>query len=424
MKRVIEVAQSLTVLNVVFAVSLVGADWPQFRGPGGAGASDETGLPVTWSDTENLLWRTPLPGPGTSSPITAGNRVFLTCYTGYGLDASAPGNMDDLRLHVLCVGLGDGKILWDREVQPKLPEQPYKSVMNLHGYASSTPAADSERVYAFFGKSDVVAFDHDGRELWRVDVGSRVCGWGTAASVVLHGELVIVNAAIESGALVALNKVDGKEVWRADRIRRTWNTPALVEAPAGKRELVLAIDGQLLGFEPATGERLWTCGGLRGYVSPSVVSHDGIVYAVGRGRIAVAVRAGGRGDVTGSHLLWKTAKGSNVPSPVYHDGHLYFAEAGHGVLHCLNATTGEVVYTERLRPRPGAIYASPVVADGKLYYVSRGDGVYVVAAALQFNLLAHNTFAADASLSNASLAAVDGRLLLRSDKFLYRIGDR
>jgi outer membrane protein assembly factor BamB len=155
-----------------------------------------------------------------------------------------------------------------------------------------------------------------------------------------------------------------------------------------------------------------------------VVAHQGVVYAIGGGHTSLAVRAGGRDDVTKTHTVWRLGKGSNVSSPVYHDGHLYWASDSGGVVYCQEAATGKIVYEQQLDPRSGLIYASPVLADGKLYYVSQRKGTYVVAANPDFKQLAHNVFEDDSSRSNASLAVSNGQLLLRDDQYLYCIGNR
>ena len=177
---------------------------------------------------------------------------------------------------------------------------------------------------------------------------------------------------------------------------------------------------------PETGELLWTCRGIDDYVCPSAVADQGIVYAVGglTAPGAIAVKAGGRGDVTDSHRLWAITKGSNVSSPVYHDGHLYWAHDEKGVVYCADAKTGKVVYQERLTPGAGRIYASATMADGKLYYVSRQNGVYVLQAGPKFKLLAVNSYRADSSVWSASPAIAEGRIYLRSDQALYCVGSK
>lgn len=412
------------ILLVTLAIcSFMGADWSQFRGPHGLGISTERGLPIEWSSGQNIVWKTSLPGPGTSSPLVAGNRVFLTSYTGYAVDQAKPGAMADLKRHVICVDRANGKILWTKEFQPELPEHAYQGEGSYHGYAASTPTTDGEHLYVFFGKSGVYCLDLDGNQLWHGSVGKNTNGWGSGASPILYKNLLIVNASVESGTLVALDKMNGKEVWRAKGINSAWNTPVLVTAPSGELELVISVQDRVLGLDPDTGKELWKAEGVHRYVCPSVVADHGIVYAIGGGSTSLAVKAGGRGDVTKTHVLWRENKGSNVSSPIYHDGHLYWASDSGGVVYCQEAATGKFVYQERLKPDSGLIYASPVLADGKLYYVSQRRGTYVMAAKPKFELLAHNAFKDDTSRTNASPAVHNGQLLMRTDRCLYCIGN-
>ena len=394
-----------------------GGDWPRFRGPGGMGISDATGLPLEWDQTKSIAWKTALPGPGASSPITCGDRVYVTCYTGYFIPDQPGGSLEQLQRHLIAVRLGDGQILWDKAVAAKLPEE---EKIRDHGYAASTPAADAERVYVFFGKSGVFAFDHDGKQLWQADVGSKTNGWGSAASPVLYKDLVFINASVESESLVALDRRTGKEIWRAGGIRESWNTPLVVTAKSGRQELIVAVQGNVLAFDPDSGEPLWSCKTDIGwYMVPSVVAADGVVYCLGgrSGTAALAVRAGGSGDVTDSHRLWTSQKGSNVSSPVYLDGHLYWMHENLGIAYCAKAATGEVVYEKRLE-RADQVYASALLADGRLYYVTRNGKTFVLAAKPQFEQLAVNDLS-DRGVFNASLAVAGNRLLLRSDKYLY-----
>jgi outer membrane protein assembly factor BamB len=306
--------------------------------------------------------------------------------------------------------------------EPQLPEHKYEGEGAYHGYSSSTAASDGERLYVFFGKSGVYCFDLDGKQIWHTSVGTGINGWGSGNSPLLYKNTVIINASIESGSMVALDKMTGKEVWKAGGISASWNTPVLVDVPQGERELVVSISGRIRSFHPDTGAALWNADGIHRYVCPSVVAHAGVVYAIGGGHTSLAVRAGGRGDVTQSHGVWRENKGSNVSSPIYHDGHLYWASDSGGVVHCQEAATGKTVYQQRLEPGSGLIYASPILADGRLYYVSQRNGTYVIAAKPEFELLAHNKFEDDDSRTNASPAAHNGQLLLRSDRNLYCIG--
>jgi outer membrane protein assembly factor BamB len=397
-------------------------DWTQFRGPGGLGISDETGLPIKWSATENLVWKAELPGPGASSPITLGDRVFVTCYSGYGLEPNQ-GDQKDLMRHVLCLSRKTGDILWHNKLEPKLPEHKYQGEGAYHGYAGSTPTTDGERLYVFFGRSGVYCFDLEGKQLWHANVGDRTNGWGSGCSPMLDGKQLIVNASIESGCLVALDKMTGKEIWRTKGIGSSWNTPILVNTKE-RRELVVSIQNHIVSVSPDSGTELWRAEGIHRYVCPSVVSNEGLIFAIGGGSTSLAVRPGGGGDVTKTHVAWRMSKGSNVGSPVYHDGHLYWANDGGGVICCQKAETGETVYEERLKPGSGRIWSSPVLADGKLYIVAQNASTYVVAAKPKFEQLAHNVIEGDNSRTNASPAVSGGQLFLRTDRCLYCIGKK
>jgi outer membrane protein assembly factor BamB len=279
-------------LPAILAVFALGADWSQFRGLNGSGTSSETGLPTTWSATENVVWRTKLPGPGTSSPIVVGRRVYLTCYSGYGLEPGK-GDMDKLMRHLVCVDRDKGAILFTRDFKPVLPESKYGPGSNEceHGYSSSTLASDGTNLFAFFGKSGVYCLDLDGKEVWNAKVGTGTNGWGSSNSPVLYKDLVIINASIESNSVVALEKNTGNEVWRAKGIGSSWNTPVLVEAQEGP-ELVVSEQNAVIGFEPATGKELWRVTSFgKNYVCPSVVAHKDVVYVVRGG--SGAIRAGG-----------------------------------------------------------------------------------------------------------------------------------
>lgn len=406
---------------VLLGVAAHAADWTQFRGPGGLGVSEETGLPARWSSEQNIVWKAEMPGPGASSPITTGGRVFVTCYSGYGLEPGQ-GDQQDLRRHLLALDRKSGKALWQKTFMPKLPEHKYQGEGSYHGYAASTPTTDGTRLYVFFGKSGVFCFDTDGKELWHASVGEGINGWGSGSSPLIYKHLLIVNASVESGSLVALDRMTGEEVWRKGGIRSSWNTPMLA-GPQGQRELVVSIRDHVLSFDPDTGDERWRAEGVHRYVCPSVIYHRNTVYALGGGRTSLAVRMGGTGDVTESHGVWRLNKGANVSSPIYYQGHLYWTRDGTTIC-CQDPATGEMVYEQRPSPGAGRVWASPVLADGKLYYVSQHKGTYVVAAGPKFELLAHNVFEDDDTRTNASLAVSDGQLLLRTDRNVYCIGEK
>jgi outer membrane protein assembly factor BamB len=392
---------------------LRGDDWPQFRGVAGQGQSGAVGLPVTWGETENMFWKVRLPGPGTSSPVVWKDRIFLTCQTG-----AEGGSLDGLKRHVLCFDLKDGRQVWDVAVAAELPEQ--EKIREDHGYASSTLAVDADRVYAFFGRTGVLAFDHGGKELWKTSVGTGLNGWGSASSPIRHGDLLIVNASVESESVVGLDAATGKEVWRARDVPESWHTPVVADW-GGRQEMVIGMPNKIKGFDPKTGAELWQCAsGIAWYMCPTPVVQEGVVALIGgRGGNGLAIRLGGRGDVTNTHLAFTLSRGSNVSSPIWHDGHLYFANDSQGSLYCADATTGKILYDERVRPGLEQVYASPVVADGKLYYIGRGGRAAVVAANPTFEVLGTASLENGRGQFNASPAVAGDRLLLRSNTTLY-----
>lgn len=411
---------SLVLFLALLASSLKAADWPQFRGPNRDGVSQDSATPAAWDGSTNVAWKQKLPGPGSSSPVVVGDKIFLTCYTGYGQNERDPGDQSALVRHVLAFDLKTGEPVGDFKAEAKLPEPDFRSFQALHGYASSTPVSDGKLLYVFFGKSGVKALTLDGlSKEWEQSVGDGTHNWGSATSPVLHKNLLILNASVERGALVALDKTTGKEVWSAKGVRSAWNSPVLVTPESGKTEVVISSQAEILAFDAEIGKPAWRCPGVRDYVCPTVLTHEGIVYAIGaRAGMGVAVKAGGTGKVS---PLWEMAKGSNVSSPVFYKGHLYWAHESRGIVYCANAKTGEVLYEERLQPTADRIYASAVLAGDKVYYVSRNRGVYVIAADPKFQLLAHNA-PLDASVFNSSPAVVDGKLLLRSNEYLYCLG--
>ena len=410
------VAQTTSLLTV----SKEANDWAAFRGPDGQGVSTAKALPVEWSESENIAWKIPMPGPGASSPIVFKDHIYITCYSGFFVPGEAEGSQKDLKRHLLCLDRKSGKTLWEKIVAAKLPEE---ERIRDHGFAASTPAADKDHVYCFFGKTGVMAFDHEGKQVWSADVGSKTNGWGTSASPVLYKNMVFINASVESESLVALDRRTGKELWKAKGIREAWNTPVVVTNVAGQAELIIATQGSVQAFEPTSGEQLWTCATDIGwYMVPSVIAHDGSVYCLGgrSGVAALAVRTGGSGDVTKSHRLLTSVKGSNVTSPVFHDGHLYWMNDNLGIAFCAKADSGEIVYEKRM-DRSGQVYASALLADGRVYYLTREGRTFVVAAKPEFEVLATNDLN-DGSVFNGSFAVDGTRLLVRSDKFLYAIG--
>jgi len=433
----------------------VAGDWVRFRGPNGSGVSpDDKAPPVHWSGTENLKWKVELPGPGSSSPVVVGNRVFVTCWTGYGLDQENPGDQSDLRRVLVCLDRKIGRTIWSKSVNPVLPEDRYGGMFTEHGYASHTPVSDGQRVYVFFGKTGALAFDAEGNQLWQTNVGkeSGINGWGTASSPILYKDLMIVPATAESEALVALDKTTGKEVWRqeANGFSGTWGTPLLVDVDGQRQELVFAVPDEIWGFDPATGKLLWYCQSPASIsVCASAIAHDGVVYFVGgRNGGSIAVRAGGKGDVTKTHVVWTGNSRARIGTPIYYEGRIYWFNGR--IANCIDAQTGEEIYQARLsdtaaagsadedgsqrgaggrgngRRRGGGRgqdYSSPVVAGDQIYYVTRGGEAFVLASGPKFRQLAHNRLGGDGEDFSATPAISDGTLFIRSSNHLYCVAE-
>ncbi len=409
------------------------ADWARFRGPNGSGIyADGQVLPANWSVSKNTKWRISLPGPGHSSPIVVGNHIFLTYWTGYGIDPDNLGDQEHLRFHLLCVDSKDGATVWDQEIEPVLPIDEYGGNLALHGYTSHTPVSDGEKIYAFFGTTGVVAFDMKGAKVWQAKVGKELNSRerGSAASPILHKNLVIVTASIEASALVAIDKETGREVWRqqSEDFGNTWGTPVLVIG-GGRTELVLSVPNKALGFNPDTGEPLWHCDGSQdNTATSSVIAHDGMVYGIGgRGGGTFAVRSGGKGNVNQTHVLWESGRSGLVASPIYYSDRLYWINSD--TAYCLDAKTGKGVYRTRIargRSNAGRLsrssgdYASPVAAGSNMYHLRHNGEMVTIQLGERFEELSRTSF--DGGGEFLSTPAISrGRLIVRSTKHLYCI---
>lgn len=407
--------------------------WTAFRGSKGDGVSESTSTPTKWSATENLLWSAKLPGPGASSPIVFEDKVFVTSYSGYG-DGSE-GNLNDLKRHLVCLARDTGKVLWEAKVPSSAPEDRYSGYITEHGYASSTPVTDGDAVYCFFGKLGVHAFDMGGKPLWNTSVGTSSGNrrWGSAASPILFGDLIIVNASEESRAVIALDKKTGKQVWKAEgrNLELCYATPVINEIVGKKPELVLALPGEIWGLNPLTGGLKWFASTrLTGNVSPSVCITEDLAIAFGGypNTASVAVKTGGSGDVTGSGIVWNGNKSSYVPSGVVKGKHLYWVN-DRGLATCAETATGKVLYQERIGLGGGEsasrpVYGSTVLAGDTLYSVTRQGGVFVWKAAEKFTKVGLNKIEGDETDFNPSLAISDNKLFLRSNKAIYCIGSK
>lgn len=402
-----------TVLLVASALSASAPaeDWPAWRGPTGMGHSSEQGLPLTWSATENVRWKTALPGPGNSTPVVWGDRILLTQSTGSGT-----------RRGLLCLGRADGRILWQQEVAYDGREPTHKT--NPHCAAS--PVTDGDRVIVSHGAAGLFCYDLTGKELWKRDLGRPEHMWGSGSSPVIHRDLAILwSGAGDRQFLLAVDKRTGESRWQVDvaggdakKFIGSWSTPIVVTV-GDHDEVILGVPRQLKGFDPATGKELWSCDGLGDLVYTSALHADGIAVAMsGYGGPALAVRLGGRGDITKDRLWHHPKNTQRIGSGVISDGHVYLLEEN-GVPRCFELLTGKEVWNVEQRPPGGTSWSSLVLAEGRLFVGNQGGDTLVFAASPTYAHLGTNRLG---DFSNSSPVPSHGDWLIRTSGHLWCIG--
>ncbi|HEY5315210.1 MAG TPA: PQQ-binding-like beta-propeller repeat protein [Pirellulales bacterium] len=384
-------------LEIVLPAPGADEQWPRFRGPTGQGNSTAQNLPLHWSATENVVWKSKLPGSGNSSPIIWQDRLFVTSAGEQGTQRS-----------VHCLRLSDGSLLWSRtlpahEVEPNVREK--------NGFASATPVTDGQRVIAFLGSGGLVAYDFAGRQLWHHPLPVFNTTWGTGASPLLYHDLVILvqdqNKA--ESLFIALDKNTGAPRWQQKRDKAMgWSTPIIVRA-GDHDELIYAGGETVRGYDPHTGQELWVLRGATREVVPTIIVGRDLLYAAsGRQGPTLGLRPGGHGEVTDTHLAWRTPRGGpHVPSPVLYEGRLYTVNDT-GIATCLNAADGKLLWQARIRDK---FSASPLESQGRLYCPSESGVTYVLEAGPKFKILAQNDLGQPIL---ASPAALNGRLYLRT----------
>jgi outer membrane protein assembly factor BamB len=429
------------------SVRLAAEDWPQWRGPSSQGISAETGLPVKWSTHENVAWKATLAGFGASSPIVTGGIVIVTSQIGSyasggggyprlarddqslaarehaigGSRMASEASGGGVFLAVEAFRRSDGRRLWEYRT-PATGERP--ELHEKHNLATPTPVTDGQRVYAWFGNGQVVALDMEGKELWKrhlgLEYGSFLNEWGHGSSPALYKDLLILLCDHRPVAyLLALDGRTGEQRWKVSRgnDRVSHSTPVVVRGPKGD-ELIVNSSERIDAFDPGTGNLLWHTGAERQTPIPSVVSHDDTIYMSRgyRNSDVLAIRTGGRGDVTASHVQWRMPNGASyVPSILQYGGLLYMTNEV-GVVTCAEAASGQRVWQRRLG---GIFFASPVAGDGKVYMLSETGEAFVLRAGRQPEVLATN------DLGERFLAspAISGRrIFLRSDGTLFAVG--
>jgi outer membrane protein assembly factor BamB len=408
------------------ALSLSADPWPAWRGPEGTGVCREKNLPLRWSTNENVRWKAPLPDRGNSTPIVWGQRVFLT-------QAIAR----EHRRTVMCLDRRDGKVLWQAGVNYTAQDPTHET----NPECSASPVTDGERVIASFGSAGLYCYDLAGQELWHRDLGKQIHIWGNASSPILHGDRCILNFGPgERTFLIAVNKRTGETLWQVDEPGGhsgeekageqkppwigSWSTPIVIKA-GDQEELVLSWPKRVVAFEPKTGQELWTCAGINplAYTSPLYDPGTGTVVAMGGFMgMSLAVKAGGRGDVTATHRLWHHPKTKQrIGSGVIHDGQIYILNDP-GVAECFELQTGRLVWEERLKgPAPKSdSWSSMVLAGDRLYVINQGGDAFVLRASPKFELLATNSLG---EMVRASLAPSEGELFIRTYHHLWCISE-
>jgi outer membrane protein assembly factor BamB len=438
MARCPAVALVILLLSPLFASA--DDNWPQFRGGKSLGTSEEAGYPEAWSTSQNVVWKTDIPGRGWSSPIVWGDKIFLTTVISegkmenpkkglyFGGERTKP-SPDVHRWTVYCLDFSTGKIVWEREAHKGTPHSSYHIKNSL---ASETPVTDGQRVYAYFGNLGLFCYDVDGKQLWSHKLGpfKTRLGWGTAASPVLYKDRIyIVNDNEEQSFLLALDKKTGKEVWRVEREERSnWATPYIWENEL-RTEIVTPGTGKVRSYD-LNGKSLWEFKGMSDITIPTPFSAFNLLY-IGSGyvlnsvRPVYAIKPGAAGDISlkkdetsNQYIAWyqKTASPYNPSLLVY--GPCLYVLRDRGLFSCYDAKTGKEIYPAQ-RLGADAFTSSPWAHNGKIFCQSEDGDTFVIQAGPEFKLLGKNSLN---EMCMATPALVHGNLILRTESKLYRIG--
>ena len=414
-----------------------GQCWPQWRGPLGTGVAPLADPPLTWSETNHVKWKTPIPGEGDSTPIVWGDRVFLLTAipTGKKIETkpavagpSKPKVPDEvLQFAVVCCDRAGGGIRWQKVAREEAPHEGHHPD---HGFASSSPATDGQVLLANFGSRGLYCFDLDGNLKWSKDFGKlRIrSAFGEASSPALYKDTVVVCRDDESDNcfIVALDKRTGAELWRTPRKEGSgWATPLIVEA-GGRTQAIVNASNVVRSYDLSTGKEIWTCAGQTANAIPTPVASDDTVYVTSgfRGSALYAIALGRQGDLTGTDAVRWTYKKNTpyVPSPLLAGGYIYVVAVNNAVLSCVEAKTGAPQFeAERLADLSAGIYASPVAAKDRIYVLGRDGACLVLRTGPKIEILASNKLGDKGA---ASLALAGNDLFMRGRKFLYRISEK
>lgn len=384
--------------------------WPRWRGPA-QGLVLDGKYPDQWSPTENVVWKVKVPGQGNSSPIIWHDRLFLTAHE----------NQGKTRL-VLCFDRGDGKLLW----QCPAPKHLVEGAQGKNGWASGTPSADGERVYAYFGTGGLFCCDFDGKQVWHVPFPKMDALHGMACSpLLLKDKVIIFQEHNPGGFIAAYDKLTGKELWKTPRKETvSWGSPIAINV-AGKEQVIVSSSMRVYGYDPDTGKEIWNCAGNLFEVIPTpVVGHDLLFCCSGRSGPTLAIRPeGAQGDITKTNVVWKTIKGSPfVPSPLLYGDYLYTVNDMLSIVSCFDAKTGKQLWQERCgQPVNEGFSASPIGVNGKVFFTNDEGETYVMEHSDEFKLLHVNRLG---EKTLASPALLDGRWYIRTQKHLWCLGTK
>lgn len=408
--------------------------WPQWRGPNLNGTASGD-APTQFSDTQNIKWKAAIPGRGFSTPVIWGDKLFLTTAVPTGKTSAAregrhpnggAGANQEHRFVVLALDRQTGKVAWEQTAITTTPHEGYHRAYG--SLASNSPVTDGKYLYAFFGSRGIYCYDLEGKLIWKKDLGVKLTmrnEFGEGTAPVLFEHALILNCDQEQNSfIVALDKTNGKELWRASRDEvSTWATPLGLEH-AGRKQVVVAASGKVRSYDLKTGKVIWECAGLGLNAIPAPVQLGDVVYVMTghRDPKLMALKLGKEGDLTGTDaVLWSHTRGTSyTPSPVLHDGKFY-ALTDNGMLSCFDAQTGKPYYHQQRLPKPYNFKSSPVAANGKLYLASEDSDVLVLKLGEKFEVLATNTLADQVFISSPII--VDGELFLRGQNQLFCISE-
>jgi outer membrane protein assembly factor BamB len=403
--------------------------WPQWRGPLATGVAPQADPPVTWSETSNVKWKTPIPGEGNATPIVWDNRIFILSAIGTGKQPSAPvapnAPNEIYQWVVLCLDRAQGKVLWQRTARE---EAPHEGRQENNTFASASPVTDGQLLLAYFGSRGLHCYDFDGNLKWEKDFGKMKTrmGFGEGASPALSGDTVVVNWDTEGDDfIVALDKQTGRELWRTPRDEATgWSTPLILEVN-GQKQVVVNATKKVRSYDLGTGKEIWSCSGQTANAIPSPVAADGMVYLTSgfRGNALQAIRLGRAGDLTGSDaIVWSHNQGTPyVPSPLLTDNFLYLMQGNDAIVSCFNAASGEMYFDRERLEAIHSVYASPVSAKDRVYILSREGTCVVLKKGPKAEVLAVNKLDDDTHHTDASMALVDKEAFIRTPHNLYCI---